>query len=48
MKILIVDDEELIRDGIEKRIIKYGYQPSKIYKAMDAHSAMQIFREGVD
>ena len=49
MKILIVDDEELIRDGIEKRIIKYGYQPSKIYKAMDAHSAMQILeKEWID
>lgn len=49
MKILIVDDESLIRDGIEKRIIKYGYPAEKIYKAMDGNAAMQILeKEKID
>ena len=45
MKILIVDDEALIRDGIEKRIIKYGYHPEKIVKAMDARTAGEILEK---
>lgn len=49
MKILIVDDEAVIRDGIEKRIMKYGYQPEAIFKAMNAHQAIEILeKESID
>ena len=42
MNILIVDDEKAIRDGIEKRILKYGYKAEHIYKAAFASQAMEI------
>lgn len=42
MNVLIVDDEVMICDGIEKRIIKYGYAPDHIYKATSAVRAMEI------
>lgn len=42
MNILIVDDETAIRDGIEKRIVKYGYKAEKIYKAAFVSQAMEI------
>lgn len=49
MNILIVDDEAAIRDGIEKRILKYGYTPEHIYKASYAGQAMEILeRNPVD
>jgi two-component system response regulator YesN len=49
MNVCIVDDELLIREGIEKRLVKYGYPCEKIWKAADAHSAAEILkREPID
>lgn len=45
MNILIVDDEVMICDGIEKRIVKYGYSPEHIYKATSAVKAMEILEK---
>lgn len=42
MNICIVDDEALIRDGIEKRLIKYGYASGQIWKAANALDAQVI------
>lgn len=42
MNILIVDDETAIRDGIEKRVLKYGYKTEHIYKAAFASQAREI------
>lgn len=45
MRILIVDDEPIIREGIKKRIIKYGYHCEEIYLAADALEAQKIMNE---
>lgn len=42
MNILIVDDEAPIREGIEKRIRKYGYTVDNIYLASYARQAIDI------
>lgn len=42
MNILIVDDEKLVREGIEKRIRRYGYPVSHIFQASYARQAMEI------
>ncbi|MCI5774491.1 MAG: response regulator [Erysipelotrichaceae bacterium] len=45
MRILIVDDEPIIREGIKKRIIKYGYNCEEIYLASNAMEAQIILKE---
>ena len=42
MNILILDDEEKIRDGIAKRIDKYGFYYDNLYKAIDYNEANKI------
>lgn len=45
MNILIVDDEKLVREGIEKRIRKYGYPVKCIFQAAYARQAMEILEQ---
>ena len=45
MNILIVDDEKLVREGIEKRIRKYGYPVKHIFQAAYARQAMEILEQ---
>ena len=44
MKILIVDDEPLIRSGIRKRLDKYGFAYDALYEAENGEQAERILQ----
>jgi len=43
VRILVIDDEKVIRDGVERAMAKYGYE---IAKAEDGHKGLEYLKAG--